>query len=128
MHATKGPKRDMGPCLIPWCKKAACAKGYCMRHYGILWKARLLPFQRPAVSDLQRQAEVRRVESRQPVKPTSEMHAHDRYVALLVELKWARMAYPVVCGWEKRLEWRRRIERIEEALAALDAKQAVVTA
>lgn len=98
----KGIKRDLGPCSDPECPARAGAKGWCTRHYGTLWRARLLPWQRKEPVALAAQlAEIRRAETHVPGSnrsADSARHAEDRRASIESELKWARMAYPCAAG------------------------------
>lgn len=119
---TKGIKQDLGPCSDPECRARAGARGWCTRHYGVLWRSKFLPWQRSGVTLAEQLAEIRRASAHVPGSnkaADSARHAEDRRASIECALKWARRAYPVVCGVERRLWWKREIARLEAELAKL---------
>ncbi len=118
----KGIKRDLGPCSDPDCRARAGAKGWCTRHYGTLWRARLLPWQKEGVTLAEQLAEIRRAEAFVPGSARaadSAQHAEDRRASLECELKWARRAYDIVVGWRNQVWWSNRIKELQAALAQM---------
>ena len=114
--------KDLGPCQIPGCPKRAKAKGYCMGHYGALWRAHALK----AAPNARHAAVLRYEEALAHPKhreETSQPKRDERIYSVEFQLKWARMAYADARGWRARYDWAVRIKNLEAALTLLCASE-----
>lgn len=115
--------KDLGPCQIPGCPKRAKAKGYCMGHYGALWRAHALK----AAPNARHAAVLRYEEALAHPKhreETSQLKRDERVESVEFQLKWARRAYDCAIGWQTLSAWSARIKQLEAALALLSARPA----
>ena len=94
---------DKKICQISDCDVVAHARGYCRRHYGMVW----------------RKDRERRQEQVELPEGTSRDDM-EKLRALEREFRRAEQMYNVVIGYEGRLKWRREMDDVKAEILKID--------
>jgi hypothetical protein len=96
-------------CQYEDCSERVYARGYCRKHYNMLW----------------RKGTVGRAHALNADEEGLRMDEIERLRSLERELKRAEQMYAVVCGLEGRVKWRREIDTVKAEIAKIKSNAKV---